>query len=242
MSDRSLVEYTTEGGVAVITLNRPNKLNALNRAMYRSVNEAVERYNADATLRAAVITATGRSFCAGVDLGDVRAALADAGSSDLNALAEQFSLDIEARPFPDKPIIVAMHGQCYGNGFTLALACDLRIASSDAVFCLPEVKIGLASVDGTWRAVQMAGMGTALELLLLGEPRDAEWVHRAGLVNIIVERDEVMDKAMEWAHTIASMDPAAIRATREVASFSRFNGFDDIVALGASLRSLLEAR
>lgn len=116
------------------------------------------------------------------------------------------------------------------------LACDLRIAASDAQFSLPEVKVGIASVHGTLRAVQMAGLGKALELLLTGEMRDANWAHAAGLINEIVAPDQLEPRAQALAELIAAMPPGAIQATRMIANRAALGSFDEVVQLGTSLR------
>ena len=236
MSETSFVEYRTEGAIAHIHINRPDVLNAFNREVYKGVNDAIKRFNDDESLRVAILSTAGRSFSAGVDLRDIKAAMAEAGVDNPMPLASQFSLDHEAQAFCEKPIIVAIQGQCYGNGMTLAMACDLRVAADDAQFCLPEVKIGVASVDGTLRCVKNAGLGNALELLLLGEPRSAQWAQRAGLVNDVVPEEQVLSRATEWAEAIASMDPKAIYATRRVAYAAQYQRFEETTEMGAECR------
>jgi len=236
MSETSFVEYRTEGAIAHIHINRPDVLNAFNREVYKGVNDAIKRFNDDESLRVAILSTAGRSFSAGVDLRDIKAAMAEAGVDNPMPLASHFSLDHEAQAFCEKPIIVAIQGQCYGNGMTLSMACDLRVAAENSTFCLPEVKIGIASVDGTLRCVKNAGLGNALELLLLGEPRSAQWAQRAGLVNDVVPEEQVLSRATEWAEAIASMDPKAIYATRKVAYAAQYQSFEETTALGAQCR------
>ena len=236
MSVNQFVEYTTEGAIALIHINRPDSLNAFNREVYQGLNESFVRFNEDENLRAAVLSTAGRSFSGGVDLKDLRQAMDEAGVDNPSTLAPLFSLDHEDLAFSEKPIVVAIQGQCYGNGMTLAMACDLRVAAEDAQFCLPEVKIGIASVHGTLRCVHTAGLGKALELLLLGEPRSAEWAERAGLINEVVPEQQVRSRAMELAQAIAAMDPKAIYATRKVAYFAQYHNFEETVELGAQQR------
>jgi enoyl-CoA hydratase/carnithine racemase len=236
MSETPFVEYRTEGAVALIHINRPDVLNAFSREVYRGVNDAIKRFNDDESVRVAVLSTAGRSFSGGVDLKDLRLAMDEAGVDNPSTLAPQFSLDHEDLAFSEKPIIAAIQGQCYGQGMTLAMACDLRVAADDARFCLPEVKIGIASVHGTLRCVHNAGLGNALELLLLGEPRSAQWAQRVGLVNELVPEQQVHSRAMELAQTIAAMDPKAIYATRKVAYFAQYHDFEETVELGAQQR------
>ena len=241
MSENQYVEYTTEGALAFIHINRPDSLNAFNREVYRGLNESFVRFNEDDNLRVAVLSTAGRSFSGGVDLKDLKLAMDEAGVDNPSTLAPQFSLDHEDLAFSEKPIVVAIQGQCYGNGMTLAMACDLRVAAEDAQFCLPEVKIGIASVHGTLRCVHTAGLGKALELLLLGEPRSAEWAERAGLINEVVPEQQVRSRAIELAQAIAGMDPKAIYATRKVAYFAQYHDFEETVALGAQQRQKMWA-
>jgi enoyl-CoA hydratase/carnithine racemase len=236
MSETSVVEYRTEGAIAHIHINRPDVLNAFSREVYSGLNDSIKRFNDDESLRVAILSTAGRSFSAGVDLRDLKAAMAEAGIDDPMPLAPQFSLDHEDLAFSEKPIIAAIQGQCYGNGMTLAMACDLRVAADDAQFCLPEVKIGIASVHGTLRCVHNAGLGNALELLLLGDPRPAQWAQRAGLVNELVPEEQVLSRATELAEAIASMDPKAIYATRKVAYYAQYHDFEQTVELGAQCR------
>jgi len=236
MSETPFVEYRTEGAIAFIHINRPDVLNAFSREVYKGVNDSLKRFNEDDSLRVAVFSTAGRSFSAGVDLRDLKSAMAEAGIDDPMPLAPLYSIDHEDLAFSEKPIIAAIQGQCYGQGMTLAMSFDLRVAADDAQFCLPEVKIGIASVHGTLRCVKNAGLGNALELLLLGEPRSAEWAQRAGLVNELVPEDQLLSRATELAQAIASMDPKAIYATRKVAYYAQYHDFEQTVALGAQCR------
>ena len=236
MQHEEAVIYQEQDGVAMIRLNRPGKLNALNRTMCRQLNGAFEQFLANDDMRVGVYVAAGRSFSAGVDLADLQAALTEAETEMVGLISPQFEVEFEERQFCEKPVIAAIQGQCYGFGFTSALACDLRIATDDAVFCLPEVKLGAASVHGNLRVVQQAGLARAMELLLTGEKRDATWAKEAGIVNEVVPRAELEAQAMDYASAIANMDPYTVYATRKVAVMSQFAGFDDIVAIGAGLR------
>ncbi|MEM7116658.1 MAG: enoyl-CoA hydratase/isomerase family protein [Chloroflexota bacterium] len=235
MPHKELVHYSEGDGVAVIRLNRPEKANALNRQMCQELNAAVARFLANDGMKVAVYCAAGRNFSAGVDVFDVKVAVEEDG---MTKAASQFRIDFEERDFCEKPIIAAIQGQCCGAGFTTALACDLRIASEGAVFLLPEVKLGIASVHGNLRLVQLVGVTRALELLLTGDKRDANWAEKVGIVNEIVAADKVEARALEYAHKIAKMPAGAVLATRKVAFTSQFESFDDTVAAGVALRNL----
>ncbi len=230
----NLIQYSEVDGVSVIRLNRPEKRNALNRQMCQALNEAVDRFLSNDEMKVAVYCAAGEHFSAGVDIFDVKEAIDQDG---MKVAASQFQIDFEEREFCEKPIIAAIQGQCCGAGFTTSLACDLRIASEDAQFLLPEVKLGIASVHGNLRLVQLVGITRALELLLTGDKRDAVWAEKVGIVNEVVPAENVEARAMEYARQIAKMPAGAVLATRKVAFTSQFDSFDDIVATGVALRS-----
>lgn len=231
-----LISYTTQDRIAILRLNRPEKLNAFNRDLYRSLNQAFAAFLDDPELRVAVLLAEGKGFSGGLDLIDLQAAMAEAGTHDIADVSGDFSLAVEDAEFIDKPVIACLHGLCYGQGVTLALACDIRLAADDARLCLPEAKLGVASVHGTTRLMRMAPSGAALELLLTGEPRDAAWCHRAGIVNRLVPRDQLEAAGLELARQIAANPPAAVLSTRRVATASHSHSFADTVALGLQLR------
>ncbi len=236
VKERSIIEYRTEGAVAIIRLNRPEKRNVFNREMYRLFNDAIKRFLEDEDLRVAVMTASGDHFCGGVDLRDLQAAMVEASTENPRDVVHLFDVDAESAPFINKPIIVAYQGACYGQGVTFGIAADLRIASEEAIFCLPEVKLGVASVTGTARCVKNLGLGNAMSLLLTGDAHDAEWALRVGLVNEIVPRGEVEARAMELAQSIAEYDAECVYATRRVAVASQYVSFEEACKLGAELR------
>ncbi len=230
------VEFSEEGNVAIITLNRPEKLNAVNRTMVAELNAAMRRFIEADHLRVAVYCSSGRSFSAGVDLTDVQDALNEPEGPQRDAAKTAFDIEFEEAEFWEKPIIAAIQGQCCGVGFTSSLACDLRIAAEGSVVIMPEIKFGVASVHGNLRMVQMAGYARTMEMLLTGEARDAQWALDAGLINEIVPAGEERNRAIALAHMIASFDPSIVYNSRKVGALSQFASFDETVALGVSLR------
>lgn len=232
-----IVEFTEDDGVAIITLNRPEKLNALNRAMAAELNAAFREFFASSRYRVALYRARGRSFSAGVDVVDFQQVMKDAADGDLRDVGKDFNIDFEDAEFCEKPIIAAIQGQCFGAGFTSSLACDMRLAAENAQFCLPEVKLGVASVHGNLRLVQMAGLARSMELLLTGETRDAQWALDAGVVNEVVPLAQLQERSLTYARTIAAMDPKVVHATRKVGFMSQYSSFADTVAMGLSLRA-----
>ncbi len=210
-SSQRVVRYETEGPVAIITLDRPQVLNAFNAAMFRDLDEALTRFQAAPEIRAAVITgAGGRAFSAGFD----RKELADFDAL-LKSQPGLWHGGLSPAPTLYKPMIAAIEGHCVGEGLCLALNCDLRICSDDATFVMPEVALGIPVVDTSVAATRVLGLGAALELLLLAEPRDAAWALRVGLVNSVAPAGEVLPAALRWAKRLATMGPGALAATRE---------------------------
>lgn len=227
-----MVNYKVQGRIGIVTLNRPESMNAFNLDMYRSFNEALRRFRENEEVWVCVIHANGeKAFSAGVDINALPTDLENASAAEKAAILEQFSIELEEEYFCDKPIIAAIHGYCIGEGLSMALGCDLRIADTTAKFCLPEAKIGIPTVNAAMHGASKIGISNILELLLLGEQRDADWAYRTGLVNKVVPAGKALEAALEWAEKIASLSPLAIQITKEVAVRSRYRTFDEGVAI-----------
>ncbi|MEU1597066.1 crotonase/enoyl-CoA hydratase family protein [Streptomyces sp. NPDC005708] len=203
--------YEVRGHVALITLNRPRALNAVNAALSTAVGEAIEAAAADETVRVVVVTGNGRAFCAG---------------ADLKELARQRPVHADGHPewgfaglaqhWIDKPVIAAVNGYAMGGGTEIALACDLVIAAESAAFGLPEVKRGLlAAAGGVIRLQRQIPLKRALELALSGDPVDAATAADWGLVNRVVPDDEVLTSALALAERIAKNAPLSLRHTKQ---------------------------
>lgn len=214
-------------GVLTITINRPDKLNALNRDTIQEIGAAVAAANADPAISGIIITGSGeKAFAAGADIAEFSAfnaaqgeELARAGSAVFNSIEQSA-----------KPVIAAVNGFALGGGCELAMACHLRLASRNAKFGQPEVNLGLIpGYAGTQRLVQLIGKGKALELLLTAGMIDAEEAHRLGLVNYVLDQDQLRAKAHEILQTIRSKGPLAVAAViRCVNSYFRYDedGFE----------------
>jgi enoyl-CoA hydratase/carnithine racemase len=204
-----------DGAVGWITLNRPHALNAINDDIRHGVPLALQELEADADVRVIVLRGAGsRGFCAGADLRESRAPLsAIEGRSHLR-LAWFDAFD-QVR----KPVIAAIHGFCFGGGFEIALACDLRIATADAVFAFPETGLGLIpGGGGTQRLPRLIGLGPALHLLLTGDRIDAQGALRCGLISgLSPSADALRDDARQLALQIAAKAPMATRFVKEAA-------------------------
>ncbi|KGJ87862.1 enoyl-CoA hydratase/isomerase family protein [Thalassotalea sp. ND16A] len=231
----TVVNYELKGNVAVITLNRPDAMNTFNPDMYREFNAATTRFRDEDSAWVAVICAAGdKAFSAGVDIKAISKATSQ--SENIEELAAAFDIELECEYFCDKPIIAAIHGFCIGEGLSMALGCDLRIASRSASFALPESKIGIPTINAAMHGARIMGASNALEMLLMGEQRDSAWAYRTGLINKVVDDDQLMNIAMEWAQKIASLSPLANRITKEMTVKSSSRSFDENAAIGVQKR------
>lgn len=239
------VTYEPVGRIAYITLNRPEALNAFNRAMHRELHEAWLAFRDDPNLWVAVVTGAGdRAFSAGADIrsagGPVDRDPGPMGPAR-HLWETRFDWDLQGGLEVWKPTICAVNGYCLGEGLTLALACDLRIASDRATFGFPEVQIGVPTIAGAVRAPRVVGLGAALELLLLGDRIDARRAYDMGLVNKVVPHEQLMAEATRWAERLARNAPQAMAATKEVAVRSQALSFDDALRMGEAMRRLAHA-
>ena len=207
-----VVEVEQRGDCAVLRLNRPEVLNSISHAMLDELEEQIAALES-AACRAVVLTGTGRAFCAGTDL-------KEAEGLPEERIRRMHALVLRMRRYP-KPTIAALNGLAFGGGLELALACNFRLARSDARLGLPEVKLALLpAYAGTQLLPRLIGESRALELMLGGEPVDAAWAERIGLVNRVVDVDtDVVEAACAFAavFTRHSLVPqrAILQAVRE---------------------------
>jgi len=204
-----IVEYETEGRVAVITLNRPEARNAVSGELAQALEEAVDRFENDDELWVGILAGNGPVFCAGADLKAVAS-----GNANLGTKRGGFGgfVTLERK----KPIIAAVEGPAVAGGCELVLACDMVVASSAASFGLPEVKRSLvAMAGGTTRLPKRLPPNIAMEMALTGDTIDAARAHQHGLVNILCEPDGAIEAARELAERINANAPLAVRATRK---------------------------
>ena len=205
--DNLLVER--DGAVAIVTINRPKVLNALNTPTMQELSAAMRELGADASVRAIVLTGAGeKSFVAGADINELAVQTPVSGRD--HAQRGQRVLDeIEQL---GKPVIAAVNGFALGGGCELAMACTIRLASETAKLGQPEINLGLIpGYAGTQRLTRLVGRGVALEMLLTGDPIGAAEAHRIGLVNRVVPAAELMNEAKKLAHQLASKAPVAAR-------------------------------
>ena len=211
-----------EGPVAVITLNRPRAMNAVNAAMSAAVGNALRELDEDPELSVGVITGTGRAFCAGADLKEL-----GAGRPVSAPGHPEWGFAGLVRHVVDKPLIAAVNGFALGGGTEIVLACDLAVISEDAQLGLPEVKRGLvAAAGGLLRLHRQIPPKVAAHAALTGEPLDAATALRWGLVNEVVPTDHVVARALRLAGQIAANAPLAVRASKRIMRRSAEYGSD----------------
>jgi enoyl-CoA hydratase len=222
------MRYERIGSAALLTIDRPQRRNAIDAAAAALFREALERFEADEGARALVLTgAGGEAFCAGADL--------KAMNLDVNHPDGPMG---PTRLTPSKPAIAAIDGWCLAGGFELALWCDLRIATPGATFGFFERRWGVPLIDGgTQRLPRVVGLGRALELILTGRPVDAEEALRIGLVNEVVGPGSHVERALELAETIAGFPQETMLSDRRAA----IEGFGTPLAHGLALEARLGA-
>lgn len=207
-----IVTYDLTGRVAVITLNRPDAMNALSPDMLDALDAALGRAHGDEGARAVAITGAGKAFCAGADIRHFTT-LTPSGVREYALRAIDVFRHIEEM---GKPVLAAINGHALGGGLEMAEACMIRIASERATLGHPEVKIGaVAGWGGTTRLARIVGMGRAAELLLRGRAMDAREALEIGLVSRVTAPDALMPEAMAMAEELAALPRAAVRLTWE---------------------------
>jgi len=238
------MEYQTllfeiKDAIAVITINRPDKLNALNDQVMADLAAVAERVATGDDIRGAILTGAGpKAFVAGADIGD----LAKQGPFDGKARALRGQAVLRRLETCGKPVIAAVNGFALGGGCELAMACHLRIASENAKFGQPEVKLGIApGYGGTQRLPRLVGKGVALQLILTGETIDAQEAHRIGLVNKVVPAAELLAEAEKLLRGILAMGPLAVRLALEAVDQGLEMSLDEGLVLEANHFGLLAA-
>jgi len=226
------VLYEKKGKIAYITLNRPEKLNAINPEFLRELIGVWVDFRDDDSLWVAVISGKGKAFCTGADV----VGLGEDAFSTLGRERPSFistSPALQATPTRYgiwKPIIAALHGYVIGAGLWMALGCDIRIAAKDAVFVLPEPKFGLPTTIAALIHYFLP-RGIAYEMLLVGDKVDARRAYEVGLVNRLVPNEELMDAATALANRICENAPLAVRAMKEVLERGKDMDYEGALAL-----------
>ena len=224
MPEYETITVEKRGAVAVITINRPDKLNALNYRVHEEGVAALDELGKDSGVRVVVITGAGeKSFIAGADISE----FAGKTPTDQRSLFLEKTLFNSIDTFP-KPIIAMINGFCLGGGCEIALACDLRYASEKARFGQPEINLGIIpGGGGTQRLTRLVGEGKSMEMILTGDMIDAPTALRLGLVNDVYAPDELEAKTMETANKIAEKSPIALQMAKEAVKTASRSNLDE---------------
>jgi enoyl-CoA hydratase len=207
-----MVDYEERGRVAVLTLNRPEARNAINNDVATAMEAAIDRLEDDPEVWVGIVAGAGPVFCAGADL----KAIASGGGNSLATPRGGFGGIVQRER--TKPLIAAVDGAALAGGCEIALACDLIVASTQARFGLPEVKRSLvAAAGGLFRLPRTLPRKVALEMIMTGDPIDAERAHHFGMVNELCEPGTALDTAIALAERITANAPLAVRASRNIA-------------------------
>jgi enoyl-CoA hydratase len=219
-----------DGVVAIVTLNRPQALNALNTELLEKLSAVLKELEADAEIRAIVITGAGtKAFAAGADIGELNALRSAFQGASKARAGQAITLQIERLK---KPVIMAVNGFALGGGCELAMAGDIIVAGENAKFGQPEVNLGLMpGYGGSQRTTRLVGKGMATYLCLTGETIDAQEALRIGLVQKVVPQERLLVEATRIANTIAGKAPLAIEATKRAINSGAHLSIDDALEL-----------
>lgn len=229
------VRYEVDAGVALVTLSRPEVLNAMDWDVFVGLRDAAARAEHDPNVRAVVLAGEGRAFSSGLDTSLFASGSGDPLSIDISALQASFT----AYEVMSKPTIAAVGGLAVGGGLQLAIACDLRVAADDAEFSAYEVRWGIIpDLGGTQRLPRLVGLGRAKEMVMTARRIPAREALAWGLVNRIVPRGEVLKEALAWGAELAAGPPLAIGAAKRLAGAA----FDAPLAVGLEREAMVQRR
>jgi enoyl-CoA hydratase len=230
---------TDSAGVALVTINRPDKLNALSAAVIAELRDAFERIQKDSGIRASILTGAGeKAFVAGADINE----LAALSPAEMRGAARRGQQTFRLLEISSKPSVAAINGYALGGGLELAMACTVRFASENARMGQPEVKLGLIpGYGGSQRLARLVGRGRALELLLAGEPVTAAEAHRIGLVNAVVPQAELLSYSLGWLGKVLANAPIAVALAMEAVDVGLDVGLEEGLRLEAASFGLCAA-
>jgi enoyl-CoA hydratase len=239
MSEYTNLTFEVADGIATVTVNRPDKLNALNEQTIRELGRAVEEFTARDDVRGVILTGAGeKAFVAGADIAEL-ARMGPVDGVEVSRLGQRVFRAIE---LSRKPVVAAVNGFALGGGCELALACHLRIASENAQFGLPEVKLGIIpGYGGTLRLPRIVGKGRALEMMLSAQFVKADEAYRIGLANKVVPLAELMEATRKMLGAILANGPVALGLAIECTTRGMEMSVDDGLALESNLFGLLAA-
>jgi enoyl-CoA hydratase len=239
MSYSSLRFDVDPSGIATVTVNRPDKLNALNRETMRELSDAFTRAREDASIRALIVTGAGeKAFVAGADINEL-AVLSPLEARTLALGGQAIFRSLETLP---KPTVAAVNGFALGGGLELAMSCAIRVAAPNAKFGQPEVKLGIVpGYGGTQRLPRLVGRGRAIEMLITGETIDAAEAYRMGLVNYVTTQEELLPFSRAWLHKVLANGPTAIALAIEAVDVGLDCGLEEGLRFEAAAFGLTAA-
>jgi 2-(1,2-epoxy-1,2-dihydrophenyl)acetyl-CoA isomerase len=239
MSDENLLLLEKKNGIATITLNRPDKLNAFNDELTFKLKDALKEAERDASVKAIVLTGAGRGFCSGQDL--QARGLTDGGqrpSLGVSIRHRYNPIILKIRSM-EKPVIAAINGVAAGAGASLALICDFRVASEGAYFVQSFTKVGLIPDSGsTFLLPRLIGVTKAFELMLTADRLEAKEAYQLGLVNKVVPAEVLMEEAMALAKRLAAGPSLAFGLTKRAVNRAIFNDIEELLEYEASLQEI----
>lgn len=218
-----ILKLAVTEGIALVTISRPSAMNALNTRFFKEMDALVEEIKGRNDVKVMIITGEGKAFVAGADIAE----MVEMDSEQASAFSRTGQYTFRSLELLEIPVIAAVNGFALGGGCELAMGCDIRVASTKAKFGQPEVSLGLIpGYAGTQRLPRLVGVGNALNLLLTGEMINAEEALRMGLVQKVVEPDQLMNTVMALAKTIVSKGPKAVRLVKQVVRQGLLVGFE----------------
>jgi enoyl-CoA hydratase len=219
-----ILKIEKKEGIAVVTIDRPEALNALNTLFFNEMDQAVSELSNDPDLRVMIVTGSGKAFVAGADIAE----MVDKNQEEGSAFSRTGQNTFRSLEKMEIPVIAAINGFALGGGLELAMGCDVRIASSKAKFGQPEVNLGLIpGYAATQRLSRLVGLGDALYLLMTAEMIGAEEALRIGLVQKVVEPEMLMEETLKIAQLIASKGPLAVKKVKAVTRMGYFLDFEE---------------
>jgi len=246
--DTALVTYAREGHVGFITLNRPEKRNAMNVALWKALDRAIGAAEEDKDARVVILRGEGKSFCAGLDLGPENEIIAVLGGTPSASQKNQvFNIILETQAIHTRlerlpqPTIAVIHGHCLGAGLELAVCCDFRLCSADARFALPEARLAvITDVGGLQRLPKIVGHGHAREIAFRAHRFDAERARSINLVNHVYPDQETLSaEARKMAEEIAANPPLAVQGAKDVMLFDDHASLDESLRYNAARSSMV---
>lgn len=225
----------TENGICTVTINNPESLNALNSHIINELGKVLDNIAQDNDIRVVIITGAGRAFVAGADISEM-SVMSPAQAKKFGLNGSSLFRKIEKLPIP---VIAAVNGFALGGGCELAISCDIRVASEKAKFGQPEVSLGITpGFSGTVRLQKIVGIAVAKEMIFTGRIIDSEEALRVGLVNVVVQAEELLNKAYDIAAKIAANAPQAVRLAKESINLASETDTDSGLAIESNLFGL----